>query len=319
MLEQLLTGAKNFFMPETVPGRRAVLKYTALMFSAVAFPGCLAREKRSLPNHGESKEPAPLPTLADTLLDQFPTEILGAAHVKKYAAPGAQHVLVHVRNLHSADKLSDKKLQEVVQVQHEVYTILSYLVDNASLRDVYIEGMCIENNNQAFLNKARRNYLIQRKSIADWKKEYKDKGVALPKDIQRFVKEREAYVGSFIRLFAEGKLNIKPAEKRSVRELEEKLRKKDNLQAEVVLMDGREDAALDIISKNKDKLAVIVYGGRHAWGGLESCDVGYYSRLSFFGRKDNIAEWNKEHPYNKFSLIEITPKTYAQLEKRQRK
>lgn len=57
------------------------------------------------------------------------------------------------------------------------------------------------------------------------------------------------------------------------------------------LMDGREDALVNIIAKNQNSQAPVIYGGLH-----------YFL--------DNIKRWNKKHDDKKFSLISITPEDY---------
>ncbi|MEK6820542.1 MAG: hypothetical protein AABX71_02415, partial [Nanoarchaeota archaeon] len=75
------------------------------------------------------------------------------------------------------------------------------------------------------------------------------------------------------------------------------------------ISDNREDVFLNIIAKQEDPLLVVIYGGRHAWGGSASCGADYLfkDRLS---SRDNIALWNSLYPSKKCSLIEITPPSY---------
>jgi hypothetical protein len=81
-----------------------------------------------------------------------------------------------------------------------------------------------------------------------------------------------------------------------------------------IVMDKREDYLLRIIPARNQPLAVTVFGAAHAWGGPELCGASYSleDRYSF---KDNITEWNRAHPTEKFSLIEIKPIHYTGLSK----
>jgi hypothetical protein len=57
------------------------------------------------------------------------------------------------------------------------------------------------------------------------------------------------------------------------------------------VLEDRENIALEIISKSKNPLDILIYGGAHQFG-------------------DNINEWNEKNPGKKYSLIEVTPENY---------
>ena len=57
-----------------------------------------------------------------------------------------------------------------------------------------------------------------------------------------------------------------------------------------LITEERENALLEIISKDKGYKHVTVFGSGHDWS-------------------NNIKEWNKKYPKNKICLIEISPKS----------
>lgn len=74
--------------------------------------------------------------------DAFPAEIPGAAKVdKSVRTPGASHVLVHIRQKHYRPEIDEKGMQEVNQVQDDIYKILSHLSSRNVVKRVYDEGV----------------------------------------------------------------------------------------------------------------------------------------------------------------------------------
>jgi hypothetical protein len=115
-------------------------------------------------------------------------------------------------------------------------------------------------------------------------------------------------------LACEGKISLLAAERDDIynQALSTLKKVKGNLLtrgAAISILDDREDALLETIAGRKDRIAVVVLGGGHAFGGRYSFGENYISekRISVF---DNIAKWNNSHPTEKFSLIEITPESY---------
>ena len=118
--------------------------------------------------------------------------------------------------------------------------------------------------------------------------------------------------GAAKELYKEGKLIRLPAESLDLmRAAALSMRNGGDLEK---ITDDREDELLRIVSKQEKPLVITVYGGSHTWGGHKSLGQDY----SLKGRKttrDNLAEWNTKNPDKKFSLIEITPNSYAKGEK----
>ncbi len=71
------------------------------------------------------------------------------------------------------------------------------------------------------------------------------------------------------------------------------------MQREHLIMEGREDALIQLVRKDGNPAAITVFGGSHDW-------------------KNNVEDWNKDHPEEQFGLIVITPKAYARAEEEQK-
>ena len=96
-------------------------------------------------------------------------------------------------------------------------------------------------------------------------------------------------------LHCEKGLKIKPAESREISDLIDTM-EKSNLPVPSFLyyrlvFEDREDFLLKTIVENGDKIAVTVYGADHSW-------------------YNNIQKWNREHPDQKFALIEVIPQSH---------
>jgi len=108
----------------------------------------------------------------------------------------------------------------------------------------------------------------------------------------------------FDTLYAEGRIGknvgsrvgikLHGAERRKEYEAAQNIWKSKSIERYLIpklVLHNRENALLHIISDKDDKVAVTVYGGFHDWA-------------------NNIRSWNRSHPEDKFSLIEITPTSY---------
>jgi hypothetical protein len=89
---------------------------------------------------------------ANRLLAEFPIEIPGALHVHKYATPGARYCLVHIRQEHLIKDISKEELKKVGIIQGDIYKILTDLIKNHGLKEVYDEGLTPEtdSNKESF-------------------------------------------------------------------------------------------------------------------------------------------------------------------------
>ena len=114
-------------------------------------------------------------------------------------------------------------------------------------------------------------------------------------------------LGAAGKLGIAGMIELRPIEDRlrDISEFGEQLRSGE-------ATDGREDFVLQKLAEYGDPIFLVQFGGEHTWGGQESCGESYF----LDGRKptkDNISEWNKQHPDNKFALIEIEPEGYNEI------
>ena len=117
------------------------------------------------------------------------------------------------------------------------------------------------------------------------------------------------------KLVAEGKLSILAVEEIRSNDLAGLIVEKEGWEQDPnkvkVVVENREDIVLQKIASQNAGLWVCVYGGAHLWGGNQSFGDIYPIANGRISLKDNIAEWNSQHPDKKFSLIEITPQHYS--------
>ena len=128
--------------------------------------------------------------------------------------------------------------------------------------------------------------------------DFKTKSLDLKNESTPYVAEYEIVDGAADKLYLEGKIEILPVETMEANLLagfvaEDVVNgeKVDARKHDFIVMQKRENIALEIIAKNSDALNVMIYGGAHYWG-------------------DNINSWNSQNPNQKYSLIEITPESY---------
>ena len=270
---------------------------------------------------------------ANQYLENFPLKIPGASEVRKYKSPRAQHCLVHILQTHRIDdelirkafpEFTDEQLKaainfakqyddNTIKVQRDIYTILSYLIDNKSLSSVYNESLISEH---ALLLQREidelRNNVAHLDSLRDkWKHDNREiqENIQKAYDLYYSLLDRLGLDSSVWRLQAEGRLKVKYAETIEANKSAINSLHLNNDIGILMINDKREDTLLQIIAGNKDRFAVTVYGAGHAWGGKQSCGDSYIleERRSV---KDNIYEWNIKNPDKKFSLIEIVPQSY---------
>jgi len=147
------------------------------------------------------------------------------------------------------------------------------------------------------------------KAIAGDNEQYRKKYEEYLKICHEFIDFIEKKYEATGKLFVEGKINIKGTELLNDNELAKIIRYLTKRKAGREALDDREDSVLELIVKNKDTRAVVVFGAKHAWGGKQSFgDV--YSLEGRESYKDNIYEWNLKNPDKKFSLIEVIPNSY---------
>ena len=171
------------------------------------------------------------PTLANRLLEEFPTNIHGAKEVKKYEIKGANKTLVHVRQAHINEGITSDQRDYVAKVQGDIYQILAFLNIHKKISEVYVEGLT--ENHEGDSNPDLSFYNIKTGEIID-----------APKLLE-----------------VEGTIRLIPAER-----YESHLRALSRNAITKDIFDARENIALDVISRNQNTLNVLVYGGLHWFG-----------------------------------------------------
>ncbi|MBW2965646.1 hypothetical protein KY342_00920 [Candidatus Woesearchaeota archaeon] len=247
--------------------------------------------------------------------------------VDKYLTPGAKQLLIHGRQEHFTLNLSEEGKKKVMQLQQEIYISTDYFRRNRRLRikRAHNEGISseywanelislvrfIDDIYKSIKHDLRKDIKeLERRLIFNSSREYLELLEEKRAELRRMHKNEEESIvyGAILKLGAEGKLKMLPAE-----EKEHDFKEEDFMEREKVyaMTEGREDKFLEIASKLKNHIVYLVYGGFHAWGGRTSCGANYdlSGRLS---TKDNIVEWNLKHPDKKFSLIEISFKSYKE-------
>ena len=283
---------------------------------------------------------------ANKELIDFPNEISGARDIDKYLIPKAKYCLIHIRQAHFSSDITDKQEEYIKKVQQDIYSILSYLVENKELKEVHSEWVAVETELTDNLiakiglekEKERRDSLenelekeVNRSSYAasnllclpeqneEKKEEYRSIVKELMEDLIK-VKTKEVPFMAVYRLVSEDKIKILASgtlhsqAKASVAVDLLKEGTNSNATEKVALisafLDDKEDIFLEIASSRGQKSRIAcVYGGAHAWGGQKSCGKSYPYK-SRYSLTDNLYLWNLKFPDKKFSLIEITPKSY---------
>lgn len=272
---------------------------------------------------------------ASRFVQKFPTrsQIPAAKFVVKRPYVGARFVLIHVRNFHLSTNMNDKTLRVYREVQTDVRTVVEYCMDQKKVNHVYAEGLTLESHTQALVKKANNGSLFRevapkapveapKTEVAAATKpapaKIDDLTAASPNfayasmsragfanklraemdEVALFRKEladQKAGLSALDQLVAERGLELWPAETAKANEQACQAlfgsKGQHGRDREQIILERREDVLLELIVKRNDPIAVTVYGGFHDWG-------------------NNIKQWNKEHPDQKFALIEITPEAY---------
>ena len=282
---------------------------TAILASTLALiPACSSLEKQKPIIYPSNK------TLADFILETFPSSLEGAAEIKKYETPGARQNLVHIKQQHAVE-VEDVLIvtQSTMKVQENVYSIIMDLKKTQGLKVVLPEGFSEKDREKWYRKRPRA--LLQ--GVKPWGTEYRATDIA----------------------FFNGEIDIKESEDSHAREIadeadalfqvrrkalkdEAATRSRLNLPPKPYLnkilryrkewiaglCEPREDCLLRIASENPDlTLVVTTYGAYHSFAGNQSFPNYRYDEGTK-SVKDNIYHWNREHPDEKFSLIEILPK-----------
>jgi len=201
---------------------------------------------------------------ANRLLKEFPDEILGAGEVRKYRTEGARNCLVHILQGHYVNEerykselkdmgfdsedqirsLYKEDMEKVKTCQEEIYDILSYLIRNKGLSEVYVEGHTPED--EEAVNNIAKNIRL-----------------GIDRGNRKALLDKYAFrAGAPFRLLFEGKIQIKGAE--ILESSEFKLRFNSFKSPEI--NEEREDVLLSLIDNSRKNFSVTVYGAGHNFG-----------------------------------------------------
>lgn len=208
-------------------------------------------------------------SLANKLHREFPSDIPGARKVEKLPnLKGAKKCLVHIRQAHKGIGISDDEKEYVINVQKDIYSILSHLNLHHGVSEVYNEGNFVRDDEfDIFLAF--------------------HPGVKQLTEIRKDLEGEERFLeGAEVVLANEGKISLNPGE--TIQKHYDAMRERNYENIFV----GRENTALGLISLSANPLDILIYGGLHYFG-------------------DNIYQWNKDNPDQRFTLIEVTPKSYV--------
>ncbi|QDU60191.1 hypothetical protein Pan216_10290 [Planctomycetes bacterium Pan216] len=243
-----------------------------------------------------------------TFLEHFPpaSEIPGAAIVYREDERRVritQHCLVHIRDMHGSAGMSPVVERVTRAVQQDVRSILEYFMDDpdVQLREVYKEGVTREN--EAAIN--RGEMAPTSIGLAGQRPGERSPKLPAPSDDER--EGRRALTGNEVfrlsgvfPLHRQRGLKLNAAELKAtnsaaMRSILDYRRKRPGKRFDTkrtrIISSTRESILLQLIAHNRDPIAFVVFGGAHDWA-------------------QQVALWNRKHPDDTFTLIEITPKAY---------
>ena len=282
-------------------------------------------------------------TPANKYLREFPAHLPAARSIIKYETPGAQTTLVHIRQAHHVHFNPDIGFITIATTTEQANATLCQIdiatILTATHADhVYAEGVTpnvlrkfnqqppllralssYESNRTKELEESLRELYIKRNGIAWELPPGQDLGsyhASLDAQIQsqttelvRIMQANHYGGDAALKLAYERKITLRAPELTEV--MEAGLREVKRQGIGTAATDNREDTILQVIALDKTPIAYLVLGAAHAFGGKDSFG-GTYSLEGRISERDNIAEWNRTHPGQAFSLIEITPEHCGQ-------
>ena len=234
-----------------------------------------------------------------SLLD-FPNKIPGAKSIEKFIVPHAKHYLVHIKQKHlTLPHMSVERATEVKKNQEGIYKILSYLLDKNKLKSAYTEGYT--SSDAKALNQINSRIDDARKNPERYT------FLKMPENTKRYLEVLSKY-NAVDKINNDRFLKILPGEISGEQNYNAQLMKISNREKYQKMQEQREDFILKQIADSKNIEGIAIYGSSHCWGGTTSFEEFYNESKRNLNTRDNIYEWNRDNPNNKFSLIEITPK-----------
>lgn len=258
------------------------------------------------------------------------TRDLPCAKTTDYVTPGAQHCLIHIGQRHLVfgfEHLEKEDLREemgrINQNQQAIYNITTEMARRGH-DAIYLEGFAIENDIRS-KRREMETYHLRMQAFLDGMDLYvrHETGINLEAPLNDLVmhlnshpsevRESFRYIpGGALLAAIEGRVRYFPAERLILYddahgEMYESGGLSFDPETIMIVAERREDFLLEHLADNGVPIAAVVFGAGHAWGGPESENVGNEAGYARYSVKDNVSEWNTEHPERKFSLVEVTP------------
>jgi len=253
---------------------------------------------------------------AGKFFSKFPDKIEMAGIVKKHGKQDAKHCLVHISQMHvsrfdrrnpNSSCMNKNTLEEINNVQNDIYDILLNLKYNYEISEIYQEALYEDEKIWDDKMPGRKLFYfleyperLLNEEIEFWKYKVNQDSRGKNKKIlegklalKDVLKERYPFLAGASYLMADnGLLELRYGERKEL--YQNGLYGKGSYGDEENNHEEREDFILKLISKNKDEKAVVVFGGAHCW-------------------KNNIKRWNRRHKNERFSLIEVVPENYYRI------
>lgn len=271
--------------------------------------------------------------LANSQLRAFPTtNIPGIREVEKWEKPGATYVLAHIKQVHKpavnikeyqSGRVAKYHEELIKRVQEDIYHSLLFFGENNNIRHVYEEGLT-----SSVLEKIGKD----KKAFFSFREAFRNNARSdryqTNSSVQGFVsyldKKATRGLSATRRVFFDGKMDLRETTSEATNEEVAKVTERfedtkrnvfssnrnnssnavraiwiDFLKQRKLVYGTREAEVLSNIHKDfqsgrndkGNRLAVVVFGGIHDF-------------------RDKIINWNFNNP-DKFSLIELTPNSYA--------
>ena len=274
------------------------------------------------------------PTQAESFYQAFPdsTHLRGAGTIEKYETPGAQHCLIHVKQMHrmgdppslieQQERMKTiegmiaepyKHSPEVVRRAEEVLPLVKKGLEDArnNIRSSVEEVSTVQRDIYSILTSLHRQYGVTfvRAEGAERNLSSEDcinVTAAINTDLQDkgYLTEDEVfgkyllYAGAEFAMGGASLLEVKAGESVELNEAAQDAWNKSgtyNIDA-AEIYNPREDYVMKLVDDAREPYSVVVFGAKHDF-------------------RDNVERWNKEYPEDKFSLIVVTPAAYKEKDK----
>ena len=310
--------------------------------ASIPHHGLQTRYAPILPEHQETiiLEPEHIvlpgsPVWAANRIEEALANVPNIAHTLRCDTPGAKRLLVHVDQQHFDDvgpvdhtrPRAAKELErrraayaDTNRIQCFNHDVLDAITRATRTETVMVESVvepALENIAKEYnliLNILTRNEYIDAPIPLGKISTYADIWKELPSRYPASSPEWPTYAcipsPAFL-LALQGRITIAPSTTRETENKAYAARAQEDAKKNprrgidrVEVLDDREDVVLQLATQVPAPVSIVVYGAGHAFAGKRTCGEAYTdSRISF---RDNIAQWNVQHPEEKFSFLEIT-------------